>query len=222
MICIKCGHANPGGLNYCQKCNAYLVKMAGASSMTSSIDVEEGKSYLTPQRSYPTEYLYNLTCRAYEYVHEGASGDPLLEAYQVVRGRMDEFEAEGLPALLTEFENEKLELPEDDYSRQMIYLLNKGVALYREGFDMFDGFIESGESQTLIDAVTRMQEGNDHLGLAGELAQLRTQKIDEELAKMAAQQRQAAATQGGEAAPPDAPAGGGGVPTERVDSTPRI
>lgn len=199
MICVKCGHTNPGG-KYCEKCNAVLLQMPGMVA-TSSIDVEEGKSYLTPQRSYPTEFLYNLSWRAYEYIHAGASGDPLLEAYQVVRSRMEQFDAEGLPVLLQDFELEKVDLPDDDFSRQMIYLLNKGVGMYREGFDLMDQFIASGDNQTLIQAITRMQEGNDHLGLAGELSQLRSDTIEVELAKLAAQERaaqaQGAAPQGG-------------------------
>ena len=192
-----------------------LLKMAGMGP-TSSIDVEEGKSYLTPQRSYPTEYLYNLTCRAYEYIHEGASGDPLLDAYHVVRTRMEQFETEGLPALLQEFELEKVELPEDDFSRQMIYLLNKGVGMYRDGFDLMEQFIESGETETLIRAVTGMQEGNDHLGLAGELSQMRSDTIERELAKAAAQER-AAQKQGG-GADAAAPAEGAASPSPRIDS----
>lgn len=193
MICIKCGHSNPDSLNYCEKCNAHLVKMAFASAPTSSIEVEEGKSYLSPQRSYPTEHLYNLTCRAVEYVDQGASGDPLLEAYKIVQERMDEFETESLPALLQAYQSEKVDVPEDDYSSQMIYLLKIGVAKYREGFAMMDQFIASGENATLIQAVHTMQYGNDHLGLAGELATLRGQKIEEELEKIRTRQRAAAA-----------------------------
>ncbi len=189
MICIKCGHSNPGGLNFCQRCNAHLVKMGPVGGVASAIDIEEGKSYLTPQRSYPTEYMYNLTCRAYEYVQEGASGDPLLEAYEVVRSSIEAFECDGLPAMMASFEEEKLDLPEDDYSRQMIYLMNRGVSLFHEGFDFMDRFIQSGENPTLVEAIARMQEANDYLGLARELATLRSQKVDDELAQIAAARR---------------------------------
>lgn len=220
MICVKCGHTNAGGGNYCQKCNAVLFKMAGSMAPTSSIDVEEGKSYLTPQRSYPTEYLYNLSWRAYEYIHEGASGEPLLEAYQVVRSRIEQFETDGLPALQQDFELEKVELPDDDFSRQMIYLLNKGVGLYREGFDLMEQFIESGDNQTLIQAVTRMQEGNDHLGLAGELSQMRSDAIEVELNKIAAQERaaqsQSAAPSGGAQGGSDSPPDAAGIDSARA------
>lgn len=180
MNCVKCGQSNPGGLNFCQRCNAQLLKIAGAAA-SSSLDIEEGKAYLTPDRAYPTEFLYNLSCRAYEYVHQGAPGEPLLEAYHIVRSRIDEFEAEGLPALLSELESERHEMPDDDHARQMIYLLSKGVSMYREGFVGFDDFVVSGETEALIFAITRMQEGNDHLGLAGELAQTRSQKIEDAL-----------------------------------------
>lgn len=223
MICIRCGHTNPGGMNFCQKCNAHLAKIPGMSGVASSIELEEGRTYLTPHRSYPTEYLYNLTCRAYDYIHMGASGDPLLEAYEIVRTRLEDFENNGMPRLIEGFEYEKQELPNDEYAVQMIYLLNKGVAMYHEGFDMMDGFIKSGEEKELIEAVTRLQEANDYLGLAGELAALRNQKIAEELQKMEAAQRLAAAQSG--SAPP-----AGGPPIseprppkkQRLDSTQNV
>lgn len=189
MICMKCGQMNPDSLNFCQKCNATLMKVAPTGASSSVIDVEEGKEYLTPQKSYPTEFLYNLTCRAYEYIHHGASGDPLLEAYDVVRTRLEEFENEALPTILEHMQFERQEYPEDDYARQMLYLLNKGVALYREGCAMMDEFIETGETPTLIEAVRRMQDGNDNLGLATELCSLRGEMLDEELRRCEVQER---------------------------------
>lgn len=190
MICIRCGTNNPAQLNYCQKCNAHLVKM-GFSASTSFIDVEEGTTYLSPQRSYPTEYLYDLTCRAHEYIYQGASGDPLLQAYHNVKLHMDDFENDGLPTLLEQFRLEKVEFPEDDYPSQMVYLLNKGIALYHEGYQLMDEFVQSGENETLVASVHRMQDGNDHLGLVGELASGRSQEIDRMLARKAAEERAA-------------------------------
>ncbi|MBM3465448.1 MAG: hypothetical protein FJX76_25425 [Armatimonadetes bacterium] len=203
MICIKCGHSNPDNLNYCEKCNAYIFKMAAGGAASSMMELEEGKEYLVPQRSYPTEYLYNLTCRAYEYIHEEASGDPLLEAYQVVKARLDDLEFNSLPNAIASLQAERAEEPEDDYPRQVTYLLTKGVSLYREGGALFDQFVENGENQVLIDAITRMQEGNDNLGLALEMGQAREQLIQEELNRRvvaARQQTSAGAVKGGSGA----------------------
>lgn len=193
MICIKCGHANPDHLNYCEKCNAYIFKMgAGQGAAPSVIDLEEGKQYFVPERSYPTEYLYNLTCRAYEYIHENAPGEPLLEAYEVVRTKLDEMEEQSLPGVLEGLNHQRLEDPEDDFPRQMAYLINKGVLLYREGTALMDEFIANGENSVLIDAVTRMQEGNDNFGLALEMGQAREMLIAEELNRREQAERAAA------------------------------
>ncbi len=193
-ICIKCGHTNADHMNYCEKCNAVLFKMATGAGPDTSMELEEGREYLVPQRSYPTEHLYNLTCRAYEYIHHEAPGEPLLEAYQVVKEKLDVMEHEQLPAQLDHLKELANDDPEDEYSRQVMYLLKKGVALYREGCTMMDQFVESGDTQTLIDAVTKMQEGNDNLGLALEIGQTREGLIHQELESRKQQARMQASS----------------------------
>jgi len=170
VLCFRCGNANPPNLNYCGRCNAVLprLEMDDASLAPPLLDLEEGRQYLVPTQSFPTEYLYQLTCRAYEYVHEEASGTPLLEAYELVRSKIDAFDANELPGLIERLQNEKK--PDDDYSSQMIYLLTRGVATMREGFELMDAFVENGDVETLRAALARMQQGNDHLGLGKRLS----------------------------------------------------
>lgn len=172
MLCLRCGGENPPRANYCTRCNAVLPRIVTSDSTppASTIDVEEGRHYLVPQRSFPTEYLYNLTCRAYEYIHENASGTPLLDAYNVVRTRIEAFESNDLPHLLDRLRLGQMAAPDDDYYSQMVYLLKRGVSVMHEGFERMDAFIESGEIETLKEAIAMMQEGNDSLGLGKQLS----------------------------------------------------
>lgn len=170
MFCFRCGMANEPRNNYCVNCHAVLPRMDSDVTPSSTLDLEDGREYVVPQRSFPTKYLYDLTCRAYEYIHHEAPGEPLLEAYGIVRNALERFEAHDLPTLLQKMLEEKRKDPEDDYWTQMPFLLNRGTKMMHEGFVMMDSFIESGDPDTLKAAVEKMQEGNDNLGLARELA----------------------------------------------------
>lgn len=171
MLCFRCGKMNEPRSNYCENCHAVLPRMdsdvVGPSPM---LDLEDGREYVVPQRSFPTRYMYDLTCRAYEYIHLEAPGEPLLEAYEIVRTAIERFESDDLPTLLQKMQEQKRKEPGEDYWTQMPFLLNRGTTMLREGFEMMDAFIESGDVETLKAAILKMQEGNDNLGLARELA----------------------------------------------------
>lgn len=170
MFCFRCGMPNEPRNNYCVNCHAVLPRMDSDVGNTSTLELEDGREYVVPQRSFPTKYMYDLTCRAYEYIHEEAPGEPLLEAYEIVRTNLERFEDHDLPTLLQKMLEEKRKEPDDDYWTQMPYLLTRGTTMMHEGFVMMDSFIESGDVDTLKAAVERMQQGNDNLGLARELA----------------------------------------------------
>lgn len=217
MICVRCGHKNASGSNYCEKCNAHLAKMGPLK--TSSLDVSEGRSYVTPFKSYPTEYMFNLTSRAQEYIYQGASGDPLLEAYKVVRGKVEEFEANAMEDVLADYEAQKLDFPDEDYAHQMTYLINMGIAKFHDSFALMDQFIESGANETLVEAVSLMMYANDYIGFVQELATARREVIREALEKIRAQRR--AEELAAKAAATDAADAGGdaaGEDEEKVDS----
>lgn len=169
MLCLRCGHVNPPRTKHCARCSAMLPRMDFDEGPTSTLVVEDGRDYVLPQRSFPTRYMYDLTCRAYEYIHLEAPGEPLLEAYEVVRSAIERFEAEDMPKLLERMGDEKRKEPDDDFWTQVPYLLNRGSTMLHEGFALMDEFIGTGDVETLKAAVERMQEGNDNFGLAREL-----------------------------------------------------
>jgi len=170
MLCLRCGHDSPPFSNCCARCNAVLPRMELMDGTSHTLDVEDGREYVVPQRSFPTRYLHDLTCRAYEYIHLEAPGEPLLEALTVVRSALEHFRAHDLPKMLARMREEKRKSPHEDYWTQMPYLLNRGVQLMQQGFDTMESFVDSGDVETLKVAIAQMQEGNDNLGQARELA----------------------------------------------------
>lgn len=194
MLCIRCGYDNKEGTNYCSKCNAKMLTMAptGVPGAGSAVELDENTTYLTPQQRFVTEYMFDLTSRAYEYLHLGEPGEPLLEAYQVVRQRVDDFEKTQFPEILADLQNQRSDSPDEEYPKQVIYLINKGLSLYREGFGLFDSFVASGDEPTLIDAIHKMQDANDNLCLAYQVVGLRNKALEDGIRKAEVMARHAA------------------------------
>ncbi len=173
MLCLRCGHDSPPHSHYCARCSAILPRMELNDGRGHTLDVEDGREYVVPQRSFPTRYLYDLTCRAHDYIHLEAPGEPLLEARDVVRNALENFRATELPGILDRMREERIKAPHDDYWTQMPYLIQQGLQLMDQGFRTMEDFVQSGEVGTLKAAIAQLQEGNDHLGQARELAQTR-------------------------------------------------
>lgn len=207
MLCIRCGFDNKEGSNYCSKCNAKILTMApsGAPGAASAVELDENTNYLTPQQRFVTEYVFNLTNRAYEYLHLGEPGEPLLEAFQVVKHNVDDFEQNKYPDILQDLKNERSDYPDDEYPKQVLYLLSKGLSLYREGIGMFESFIASGDEPTLIESVHKMQDANDNLCLAYQIVGLRNRGLEEDIRRSEVMARQAALAGAGQAEGPEPP-----------------
>lgn len=171
MLCIRCGHDSPEGSKFCHKCNAKLLHMAptGNPMSNSLLDLDDTTNIITPEKRYITEHIYHLTACAYDYLHKGEPGEPLLEAFQVIKSRMEEFQNEALPEIVAQLQAERSNYPDLDFAPQILYQINHGTKLVEEGVGYFESFIESGDEEVLIAAVTCMQDGNDHICLANEL-----------------------------------------------------
>ncbi|MEW6279291.1 MAG: zinc ribbon domain-containing protein [Candidatus Eremiobacterota bacterium] len=180
MDCAYCNHANPDQARYCGGCQARLPENV-ASQRSLCLELDDQTEYLTPQRTYATEYLQDLSFAAYACLEYGEPLEPLLECYEGVRTRMERFELQVAPAWLSNLYSEQRERPQDSYPRQMSYLIRMGIHLYRNGFDLFEEFRADPQEDLLLEAIRRMQEGNDHLGLAHELLAIRQQALEEEM-----------------------------------------
>ncbi len=195
MLCIRCGYDNREGTNYCSKCNAKMLAMApvGVPGGTGGLEMDENTTYITPQQRFVTEYIFNLSNRAYEYLHLGEPGEPLLEAFEVVKQKVDEFEFNAMPDILNDLKAERNDDPDNEYPKQVLYLVNKGVALYREGIAQFESFVASGDEPTLVEAVHKMQDANDNLCLAYQMVGTRNKMLEENLRRAELAERQAQA-----------------------------
>jgi ribosomal protein L40E len=168
MICIRCGQTNPDQANYCEKCNAALPKVASERppGQGSTIAIEEGYQFLKPQKSYVTAPMFELTARAWEFLEHGASGEPVMAAYDAFKAGIDDFERVALPHMMAGLENLSAQHKEDTYPKQMRYLLHRGMALMREGFELMERFKTSYDREDMRNSVFKLQEGNDYLGTA--------------------------------------------------------
>ncbi len=184
MLCLRCSHDNPPGVNFCQKCNARMLQMApsGNPMPTSTLEFDDNTHYLSADR-YVTEHIYELTCRAAEYL-QGEPGEPLIEAFNVCKAKLEEFRDQAMPTIIADLQMERSTHPELDFAPQILYQVNHGVTLFEEGVNMFATFMETGDDQVLIQAVTSMQDGNDHICLAHELILKRAKLFEDMIAIM--------------------------------------
>ncbi len=105
MICVKCGHMNPGDSKYCEKCNAVLLRVLPPQASTTMVDVEEGFAYLSPEQMYITSYIFQLVQAGYNYCTGEGTREELAEVYGDVKKRFEDFDQRILPDMLAELES---------------------------------------------------------------------------------------------------------------------
>ncbi|MBI2264495.1 MAG: zinc ribbon domain-containing protein [Armatimonadetes bacterium] len=185
MICLKCGHKNPDHLKHCEKCNAVLLKMTHGEPQAapSMIDVEDGQSYIQPERMYPTELIFSLIEAGYHYFAEQGTREDFLTAVEETDSRLASFEKEKLPRMMATYQEWKEEEFTSEYGRQMIYLVTKGFRLFREGLDTLQHFLsEDGDDRNrMVEGLIKVQEGNDNIALALELVETHIDIVGEEM-----------------------------------------
>lgn len=153
--CPRCSHQNKSNSPVCSGCGAQLprlVEMAGPS-----LELMEGKTYLTPQQSYTTEYLFQLS----EAV-EGGDTEQVQLWLKLIAKNLEEFAGSALQRLRGLLDMERFADPDTDFPDQVQYLVNKGVAGYQEGLDA----MRAATDQAALEAgLKQLQEGNDNLVL---------------------------------------------------------
>ncbi|MCL5037909.1 MAG: hypothetical protein M1269_12485 [Chloroflexi bacterium] len=183
MICMKCGHKNSGDAKYCQKCNAILLRMYDDKNTgeISMLDVEDGFSYLYPEHVYVTPIVQNLMEAIYNF-HLGVGTLAKVQgAFSKVKRNFLNFENGLLQEMLETMDSYKEDEFGREYSRQMIYLLNKGSRLTKEGIEQIDEFFEGNEDRKLLsEGILRIQEGNDNFGLISDLMKANLDVLEQE------------------------------------------
>jgi len=180
MICVKCGNKNEPGLENCSQCGAYLVTVIDDSE-ESIIDVESGFSYLYPEQTYVNQVTFDLVKASYDFCTQGGSKEAVVKAFEAIKKRTLDFENGLLPQMLDSLETYKTEDVGREYARQMVYLLNKGQQLSREGIALLEKFLATDLTDSLVQGVFKFQEGNDYLNVAGLVMKGNLQILEEEL-----------------------------------------
>jgi len=182
MLCVRCGQENPPEALECSNCGALIVKEENNQD-ESLLDVESGYSYIYPERMYINPIVFNLVKSAFEYCQQKVDKEYVGEALKAVQTRLFDLNNEIIPEMLDTLHEYKQEEVSREYARQMIYLLNKGVKLSKEGIGRVENFLETEDFDRLVEGVFRVQVGNDYLYLAGDLMKANLQFLSEEIGK---------------------------------------
>lgn len=153
--CPRCSHENKPNAPLCSGCGAQLPRLAEMEGPR--LELMEGRTYLTPQQSYSTEYLFQLT----EAVQSGDAEQ--VELWLKLLGKnLDEFASSALPKLRGLLDMERFTDPDTDFPDQVQYLVTKGVTGYQDGLAAMR---EARDQEALEAGLRLVQEGNDNLVL---------------------------------------------------------
>lgn len=184
MLCVKCGHDNPGGPRYCTKCNAIMMHAAPETTATSVIDVEEGMEYLSPDRNYECQWLTDFMNVLNSYFNQEIEFDTVKLVYESIKRICESFDNQQLPEFLNELDSWRNTDLGKEYSRQLTYLLTKGFQLLSEGMEILRKYMEAPDDQDTLNAgLEKLQDGVNQIGLAEEFMGVHQQIMEEELAR---------------------------------------
>ncbi|MDQ7823513.1 MAG: hypothetical protein RDV48_12010 [Candidatus Eremiobacteraeota bacterium] len=187
MMCVKCGitYDDPC-IKFCIRCRIPLPRFSADTAgrpATSLFDVTDGGGgrrlhYPSPARAYDTDLIRPLLEAAWQFTKGEAAQDAVVSAFMGTRDRFSLFREKELPAIQDRFEVALRENKAVECCRQMLYLLGKGAMLFEEGLCDVEGFLGCGEGEALLRGVLKMQEGNDYIGLAGEVIESNIEEIE--------------------------------------------
>lgn len=184
MLCVRCGFDNSHGSRYCSKCNAVMMQAAPDSTTSSVIDVEEGMEYLSPEKNYDCQWLSDFV----DVLGRFSQGDVDLEEVKRVYGNIrkiyESFDNQELPDFLNELDGWRHSSLGKEYSRQMTYLLTKGFQLMGEGLDIAREYFDDTQNDArLRNALEKLQDGVNQIGLAEEFLGVHQQIMEEEISR---------------------------------------
>jgi len=136
-----------------------------------SLELMEGKTYLTPQQSYTTEYLFQLS----EAVESGDTEQVELWL-KLIAKNLEEFSSTALTRLRGLLDMERFADPDSDFPDQVQYLVNKGVTGYQEGLEAMRA---ASDQSALAAGLKQLQEGNDNLVLGLGMVSDRKSQLEE-------------------------------------------
>jgi len=178
MRCLKCGRSyDDYSIKFCIQCRIPLLRFEPEEQIApqhSMLDVTDGgggsrMQYLKPEHAYDTELIRPVLEGSYCFLKGEAGLDVLSERLEQTREVFMSFKDRQLPKILDKLEIILRNGLAEDFSRQVIYLVRKGVTLFEEGIGDVDSFMADGNRESLLCGVLKMQEGNDYIALAQEV-----------------------------------------------------
>ena len=156
MLCIKCGHINPPGSNYCQKCNAILPKMA-QTEVAPPPKVNE---------------RYNQLRNAGDRVK---SGEWTVDEYSDFLAGISNALAQ------KEMEIREIEIPEESYEdfREELEIGFSGIELYNQGISEMRLYIEDLDPARIDCGLELIADGNDRINEAMRINRENRREIEE-------------------------------------------
>jgi hypothetical protein len=160
MLCVRCGSTNPNHEKTCGNCGAVLPRNLGQTEGSSVLDLQDGRSYAAPDKSYP-----NAALDALEDTIDGFLEGKLDQ--QAVLAQIDQLEAlfgsllACLPDTLEAIEQQK-EADPDDLPHHIGYLVQMGTSFFNDGLALIEEALDGSDEQ--IDrALDELRKGNDYI-----------------------------------------------------------
>ncbi|MBM3461350.1 MAG: zinc ribbon domain-containing protein [Armatimonadetes bacterium] len=160
MICVKCGQQNPGGYNYCQRCNAMLPKVAHAAE----------PSEVAAQQKVNERYM-----QLKEAGDKVVSGEWTVEAYSSF--------LDGIARILAQKEQDirDIEIPEEALEdfREELEVGFQGIEMYNQGIANMRLFLDDREPSHIQEGLELVREGNEMINEAMRINRDNRRKLEE-------------------------------------------
>lgn len=186
MRCLKCGrNYDDYSIKFCIQCRIPLLRFEPEEQSTpqySMLDVTDGGGgsrlqYLKPEHAYDTELIRPILDGSYRFLKGEVGIDELSFRLEQTREVFLAFKDRQLPKILDKLEIILRNGLAEEFCRQVIYLVRKGVMLFEEGIGDVESFLIDNNRESLLRGVLKMQEGNDYVALAQEVIKSGLQEL---------------------------------------------
>lgn len=168
MLCLKCQSNNGTGSRFCNSCGAILPRNVALGDAIGRLDLQEGKAYGPPDRSYPNVQIDNLEQAIYEYLEGHGSEEDVFE----IAEELEESAAEVLDSIPRAVAAASLDQQgrDDELLDQLPYMLGTGAEILNAALTDLDHFL-SGEPLEVEPILARLRESNDYLCYSAHIIQ---------------------------------------------------
>lgn len=158
IICVKCGHHNPDGLNQCEQCGAQLPRLVSAGPRE-------------PEPDYIDDRVKELEDAANRVVSGEWSTDQFGEFVDDIMRKLSEREQ----AIRS------IEIPPEAIEdfREELECGFQGITLFYEGVNRMSQYLEALDVTCLEEGLEIVKHGNDQINEAMKINRANRQKFEE-------------------------------------------